>query len=160
MTDGGAVEDPLTFLQLLLGLLEDGRRTATYKLAVLLALTDCCASASGPDGRAPSSLPTSVLARRVVELYWPQVRRYSPSVLRQSSQARATTVEAVAELRAQAGATTLEGAERAVPEAAARCLSRVELNLVQMPLGKLQRPSGTSSDYAGSCTTTPPSTRG
>lgn len=149
MADRG-VEDPLAFLQLLIGLLEDGRRTATYKLAVLLALTDCCASASTADGHAPLVIPTPVLTRRVVELYWPQVRPYPAAVLRQSSQARATTVDATADLRtvaAQHGATTLDAAERVLPNATAACLSTVELNLVQMPLGKLQRPSGTSPDY-------------
>lgn len=32
--------DALAFAQLLLNLLDEGRRTATYKLAVLLALID------------------------------------------------------------------------------------------------------------------------
>jgi hypothetical protein len=45
--------DPLEFTQLLLTLIDEGRRTATYKLAVLLALIDCCAVASDSDGRAP-----------------------------------------------------------------------------------------------------------
>ncbi len=147
MTRPDQVEDPLAFLQLLLGLVEDGRRTATYKLAVLLALTDCCASGSGPHGRAPAVIGTRVLARRVVELYWPQVRPYEASVLRQSSQPRAVTVEAVAALRGRTGAPTLDLAERADPAATEHCLQAVELNLVQMPLGKLQRPSGTGTDY-------------
>jgi 5-methylcytosine-specific restriction endonuclease McrA len=136
--------DPLAFAQLLLALLDEGRRTATYKLAVLLALIDCCAKDSDPSGRAPSRIPTRDLARRVVELYWPQVRPYALTddvVLRQSSQPRAVTVEAVVELRrATPRAMTLDAAELLAPEATGRCLDVVELNLVRMPLGKLQRP--------------------
>jgi hypothetical protein len=64
--------DPLAFAQLLLALLDEGRRTATYKLAVLLALIDCCAKGSDASGRAPTQIPTRDLARRVVELYWPR----------------------------------------------------------------------------------------
>lgn len=45
--------DALTFAQLLLNLLEEGRRTATYKLAVLLALIDCCAGGTDAGGTAP-----------------------------------------------------------------------------------------------------------
>ncbi len=61
--------------QLVLTVLDEGRRTATYKLAVLLALIDCCALSAA--------------------------------------------------------------AERALPDAYARTVGVVELNLVQMPLGKL-----------------------
>jgi hypothetical protein len=149
--------DPLAFAQLLLSLLDEGRRTATYKLAVLLALIDCCARSSDDLGRPAASVSTRDLARRVVDLYWRQVRPsglVDGAVLRQSSQPRAVTVDAVAELRRAAelvGASTFDAAELLTPSATARCLDIVELNLVRMPLGKLQRPSsfdGTSNpDY-------------
>ena len=150
-------QDPLAFAQLLLALLDEGRRTATYKLAVLLALIDCCARGSDDVGRAPNNITTRDLARRVVELYWPQVRPYAVTdtvLLRQSSQPRAVTVDAVAELRREAQqrrAMTLDAAELLLPEATARCIGTVELNLVRMPLGKLQRPLAfderTNADY-------------
>lgn len=144
--------DPLALAQLLLGLIDDGRRTATYKLAVLLALIDCCALNTDAHGRAPEQVSTHTLARRVVELYWPQVRPYpalaaGPGVLRQTSQPRALTVDAVLELRLladSAGASTPASAEQAVPTAYAAAVRAVELNLVRMPLGRLQRPSGFS----------------
>lgn len=147
-----ADENPeaLAFAQLLLNLLDEGRRTATYKLAVLLALIDCCAFGTDAAGTAPNVVTTRELARRVLELYWPQVRPYplamgGAAVLRQSSQQRALTVEAVRQLRSHTvGATTPAAAERAHPDEFAATLDTVELNLVRMPLGKLQRPLGFS----------------
>lgn len=142
--------DPLALTQQLVAVLNEGRRTATYKLAVLLALIDCAAAGTDRAGVAASSIPTRDIAGRVVELYWPQVRPYSlPGaanlVLRQSSQTRALTVEAVADLRAVAakhGVSTVALADRLLPLQMTECLDKVELNLVHMPLGKLQRPAG------------------
>ena len=143
-------EDPLALAQLLLGLIDEGRRTATYKLAVLLALIDCCAVGTDAAGRAPDRVATQQLASRVLELYWPQVREYTAegstaTVLRQTTQPRAVTVDAVLQLRRRAeavGARTAIAAERRLPDAYAEALATVELNLVQMPLGRLQRPPG------------------
>ena len=141
--------------QLVLTILDEGRRTATYKLAVLLALIDCCALSADARGRAPSRVPVHDLAVRVLELYWPQVRPYArrdgAALLRQSSQPRAVTVDAVRALRDQAaalGAHSPAAAERALPAAYAEAVSLIELNLVQMPLGKLQRPSGYTAQGA------------
>lgn len=142
----------LAFAQLLLNLLDEGRRTATYKLAVLLALIDCCAIGTDATGRAPDAVSTRELARRVLELYWPQVRDYplpagGAVLLRQSSQPRAVTVDAVHRLRTQARAfraTTPAAAERLLSREFDDALDAIELNLVQMPLGKLQRPLGFS----------------
>lgn len=141
--------------QLVLTILDEGRRTATYKLAVVLALLDCCALSTDAEGRAPKSIPVRDLAVRVLELYWPQVRPYArrdgAPLLRQSSQARAVTVDAVRQLRERAAATGVRSpaaAERSLPAAYAETIRLIELNLVQMPLGKLQRPSGYSAKGA------------
>lgn len=135
--------------QLVLTILDEGRRTATYKLAVLLALIDCCALSADAEGRAPSHIPVRDLSVRVLELYWPQVRPYATRegapLLRQSSQPRAVTVDAVRALREEAeavGVRSVAAAERALPDAYERTVRLIELNLVQMPLGKLQRPQG------------------
>lgn len=56
--------DALAFAQLLLNLLDEGRRTATYKLAGLLALIDCCAVGTNARGEAPDAVTTRDLARR------------------------------------------------------------------------------------------------
>jgi 5-methylcytosine-specific restriction endonuclease McrA len=134
--------EPLGFAQLLIGLLDEGRRTATYKLAVLLALMDTCTLGTDENGCAASRVSTRDLARRVVELYWPQVRPHPDAgVLRQSTQLRAVTPEAVRKLR-ETGAATPHLAERHFPMQYEKCLEDAELNLVRMPLGKLQRPLG------------------
>ncbi len=147
--DGGPADD-VAWAQLLLSVLDEGRRTATYKLAVLLALIDCCVLSTDADGGPQSEISTKDLAKRVVELYWRQVRLYPhrngpAGVLKQSSQPRAVTVDAVRELyeaATTAGARTVAAAEVAVPDVYDRTVFQVELNLVQMPLGKLQRPAG------------------
>jgi len=154
MTAPLAEQEPLAFAQLLLGLIDEGRRTATYKLALLLALLDCSVLQTDDEGRPGSRIGTRTLAARVIHLYWPQVQPFSldgapAKVLSQSSQSRAVTVDAVAHLRELASArriTTLHGARSALSTEYDACLDRVELNFVQMPLGKLQRPAGVVGD--------------
>ena len=152
VTDGDRPDEALAWAQLLLTILEEGRRTATYKLAVLLALLDCCVLGADAQGRHPRSIPVRDLAGRVLELYWRQVRPYTGgTVLSQTSQSKAVTVDAVRALRAdaeRAGATTPAAAARALPDDYQRTVSTIELNLVQMPLGKLQRPQGYSATGA------------
>ncbi len=150
--DSTALSNPLAFTQQLLQILDEGRRTATYKLAVLLALVDCCALDSDSRGRPPVELTTRQLTRRVVELYWPQVRPHNfeaatraAEMLAQSSQPKAVTIDAVRKLRRvgeERGLSTVAMVERLLPDDHARCLDVVELNLTRMPLGKLQRPLG------------------
>lgn len=144
----GRGSQDLAWTQLLLDVLQEGRKTATYKLAVLLALIDSCVIGTDATGRPPDVISTRDLAERVLEIYWRQVRSYPRGaggdvVLRQSTQPRAVTVHAVRELHVMAAekrATTPAAAKVALPDEYERALDEVELNLVQMPLGKLQRP--------------------
>jgi hypothetical protein len=46
------------FAERLLEVIDSGRHTATYKLALLMALLDLCARHSDADGRAPGRLYT------------------------------------------------------------------------------------------------------
>jgi len=64
------------FAERLLEVIDSGRRTATYKLALLLALLDLCARHSDGRGRAPGFLRTRDIAEQVPLLYWPQVIPY------------------------------------------------------------------------------------
>ena len=64
------------FAERLLEVIDSGRRTATYKLALLLALLDLCARHSDTQGRAPAVLYTRDIAAQVAALYWPQVIPY------------------------------------------------------------------------------------
>jgi hypothetical protein len=50
------------FAERLLEVIDSGRRTATYKLALLIALLDLCARHSDAAGRAPRQLYTRDIA--------------------------------------------------------------------------------------------------
>src|ERR1017187_3037421 len=71
------VRQVLEFAQRLLAVLDEGRKTATYKYAVLLALMDLCLVTRDESGAALSMVTTEQLAERVVELYWPHAQRFS-----------------------------------------------------------------------------------
>jgi len=96
------------FAERLLEVIDSGRRTATYKLALLMALLDLCARRGGLGGRAPDVLYTREIAERVAAIYWPQLTPYrrGPAVieLRQITAPRSAITGAVLEFRRAAGA--------------------------------------------------------
>ena len=59
------------FAEKMLGLLDEGRFTATYKYAVLLGLMDLCIENTTASGAPPSLVTTEQLAEKVLEMYWP-----------------------------------------------------------------------------------------
>jgi hypothetical protein len=135
------------FAERLLEVIDAGRRTATYKLALLLALLDLCARQSGADGRAPRLLHTRDVAEQVAGLYWPQVIPYRlPDLdaaveLRQIRLQRSAIVSAVARFRhltVAAGATSLHLARLRLPGEYAAMLDRVEVTVAAEPLPRLQ----------------------
>jgi hypothetical protein len=76
-TDGTAQRRAdVGFAERLLEVIDSGRRTATYKLALLPALLDLCARHSDAAGRAPAPLYTRDIAEQVAALYWPQTIPY------------------------------------------------------------------------------------
>jgi len=135
----------IEFAQRLLAVLDQGRKTATYKYAVLLALIDLCGTTRDRRGLAPDSITTAELALRVVELYWPHVRLFHGDegrILRQNQGGQAEIVSLIERFRARhaADATApLARARHAAPAAFDRLLREVEWKLVEMPLPKLQR---------------------
>ena len=56
------------FAERLLELIDSGRRTATYKLALLMALLDLCARRADADGSPPSVLYTREIAEERIAL--------------------------------------------------------------------------------------------
>ena len=73
---GGDATDPLLLGQRVVAILETGLRTATYKLATLMALVDHCIE-NLPERPADAlRVPISNLAHRVLEIYWQQVRLF------------------------------------------------------------------------------------
>ena len=94
--------DPLLLGQRVVAILETGLRTATYKLATLMALIDQCIENLPDDPAKPLTVPIPDLARRVLEIYWRQVRPFDGHELRQSTQSRARILLAANALRAAA----------------------------------------------------------
>jgi len=140
-------DDAIVFAEKLLALLDAGRYTATYKFAVLIALIDECVSSVDDQGRPPDELDAFRIARRVLELYWPQAVPYRSSAdaepvhLRHSTQAN-DLVQVIAAYRHQHGlvaGTSLAQAERRDPTSLAALERRVATTVIRMPLPKLQR---------------------
>ncbi len=138
--DRGAI----AFAEKLLTVLDQGRLTATYKLAVLLGLMDLCLEHSSRSGAAPASVSTRDLAEKVVELYWPHTRAFGdeqPRVLRQTAGGQAEIVTAIERFRARYApdpSATLARARAHAPEAFERLVRTVDWKLVEMPLPRLQ----------------------
>jgi 5-methylcytosine-specific restriction endonuclease McrA len=135
-----AADDDL-LIERLLRVIDEGRRTATYKLALLLALIDCCALDAGSD-----AVPTRAIAARVVELYFPQARRYVAAdgvgrELRQISTKTSPPLRAVFALSVHADAhrcrTAREAAQR-FPALYAETVDAVEDTFVRYPIPLLQ----------------------
>ena len=93
--------DPLTLGQQLVAVLEGGRRTSTYKLAVMVALLDLAVESVPDDPPAEVSIDLDDLTDRVMALYWTQLRPLSERdqlVLRQSRDGRGVIFSALEQL--------------------------------------------------------------
>jgi 5-methylcytosine-specific restriction endonuclease McrA len=135
------------FAERVLSVIDEGRRTATYKLALLLAILDAVAEGVDAKGLTPPALNTRVVAAHVARLYWPQVRPFpaedrGPVELRQITNKQATILRAVAEVHTQASVRTWDDAERVAPSATQRALDAVELTVARYPLLRLQTVDG------------------
>src|SRR3954451_6456258 len=140
--------DPLFLGQRVVAILETGLRTATYKLATLVALVDYAMEHIPEDPDAPLEVPIPDLAHRVLELYWRQVRPFDGRELRQSTQLQARIPRAALDLRAAArvgeAGTSLAVAASRAPTAYREAIDEIALCLAQQPLFRLQRLPGTT----------------
>ena len=146
----GPSDDLSGFAEQLLAVIDDGRRTATYKLAVLLALMDCCAEGVTADGQAPNVLATRAIARRVASLYWPQLRPFPDhGRLRQITNKSAAILAALdSAFEALPAVATWELAERHLPAASVeQVLDVVELTVAKYPLVRLQTIDGVAQSF-------------
>lgn len=136
------------FAERLLQVIDEGRRVATYKLALLLALIDACAAESDASGRAPATLHTRTITRYVTRIYLPQVRSYlaldqRELELRQLTNPGkgATVLSAVLRLHLIGEARrlrTFDQLERVVPDEVDAALDTVEHTFARYPLLRLQ----------------------
>lgn len=142
------VGDPLLLGQRLVAILETGLRTATYKLATLMALVEHCIENLPAREHDSLAVPIPELAYRVLDLYWRQVRPFDGRELRQSTQSRARILIAATTLRhASRGASSLDTARLRAPEAYRKVIDDVVLCLAQQPLHRLQKlPGSPTSD--------------
>jgi hypothetical protein len=146
--DGDAA-DPLLLGQRVVAILETGLRTATYKLATLMALIDHCIE-NMPELPADAlRVPLPDLAHRVLEIYWLQVRPFEGHALRQSTQPRARILVATNALReaaaVKATSVSTDIAKLRVPTAYRRAIDEITLCLAQQPLHRLQKLPGSST---------------
>ncbi|MCB0998133.1 MAG: hypothetical protein KDB40_02455 [Acidimicrobiales bacterium] len=128
-------------IERLLRVIDEGRRTATYKLALLLGIIDT--SATMPN---ETELPTRAIAERVLELYYPQTRSYVDRngvtfMPRQISMKSSTVLAAVERLRVTGHAMrcrSIDEVARRAPRDYERALDVVEDTFVRYPIPLLQ----------------------
>ena len=133
------------FAERVLELLDEGRFTATYKYAVLLALTDVCLERTQSSGAPPDVVTTRQLADRIVEIYWPHTVPFAgwaeAAVLKQNNRGQAEIISEITKFRARyatdASAPRYH-ARLSAPDAYEALVRRVEWKLIEMPLPLLQ----------------------
>lgn len=144
-----ALESDL-LIERLLRVIDEGRRTATYKPALLLAIIDAVAAEPGR-----ATISTREIAERVVGLYWPQTRAFprddgSAVVPRQISMKSSTVVNAVLELRTAALSAKVirfHQVKTMLPTAYAAAVEQVEKTFVAEPIPRLQIVGGGSHPF-------------
>jgi 5-methylcytosine-specific restriction endonuclease McrA len=135
------VADDGLLIERLLRVIDEGRRTATYKLALLLALIDAAAVGAGA-----SELPTRSIAAEVLALYYPQTRVYVANdgierELRQISMKSSPPLRAALRLRLHgdaSGCRTVQDTQSRIPDEYERALDAVEDTFVRYPIPLLQ----------------------
>jgi hypothetical protein len=133
------------FAEKVLELLDEGRYTATYKYAVLLALMDVCLERTESSGAPPEMLTTRQLADKIVELYWPHSVPFASlvpvAVLKQNTTGQAEIISAIMRFRARHASDPSVPrweSRMGAPEAYEGLVRRVEWKLIEMPLPRLQ----------------------
>jgi len=140
-------------LQRILAILGSGRRSATYKPALVLALVELSVERAPADGGS-LVLPLRDVADRVLELYWPAARPYPgvDGVLRQATMPNSRISSAIAELRAAVGPEqwSLGQVRLGHPDAVTVAVGRIAKALAMQPVPRLQRPGEASgrADYS------------
>jgi len=141
--------DTVAFAEKILTLLEEGRRSSTYKFATLLALVELAFEKTKPDGAPPDFVTTQELATKVIEIYWGQAVPYrdlgrvleqnqGPDVQR-GGPVSAKIVGSIARVRSAHPSLTLHDVRSQHARSFTALVRTVEKSLIKMPLPKLQR---------------------
>lgn len=132
-----SAQEQLAFLDHIQRLFEEGEFVATYKFALLLAITELAVE-NGADTAAPLELSLDAIADKFLELYWPQVIPYKgglhAGVLRQNSGRQAATVTLLHDIRSRHGTLPKARASNEWPVAVRRTVALLK----EMPLWRLQ----------------------
>ena len=133
------------FAEKVLELLDEGRYTATYKYAVLLALIDLCLERTQASGAPPDMVTTRQLAQKIVELYWPHTvpfaGRASALILKQNNLGQAEIISAIVRFRGRhVGDSTAPfwRSRLSAPKPYESLVREIEWKLIEMPLPRLQ----------------------
>ncbi len=146
---------PIDVAERVLRILDEGRYTATYKQAVLVALLDLCLEHTSEKGIPPQTITTRQLAEKVCALYWPHTRVWATEsggrVLVQNRSGSPATlargggiVGKIREFREQIeaqrpGSAGLSLASVSRMSGFEALIHDIEWTLIDMPLPKLQR---------------------
>lgn len=146
-----SADQQLEFLTKLQRLFAEGDFTATYKFALLIALSDLAVELGADDG-AELSLATRQIAERFVQLYWRHALPYgtgqaraTPGVLVQNLGVQAAVLTAIEEFRSTSSSTTLQQARREV--AYGLLLAKVAAVVSAQPLTYLQNFGGITDPF-------------
>jgi len=142
-------------LERILRIINEGKRVATYKLALLLALID--AAVINPEA---GRVSTRQLAESVLDLYFPQVRPYTTLTgdqvdLRTNTSKGSSLARAVVELRSAGnaiGLNSLYQIHKRLPAGYESALSTIEHTLVRNPIPRLQNIGDSSIPFLYSIT--------
>ncbi len=151
MTPLPSAEAQLVFLSKLQRLFAEGDFTATYKFALLIALSDLAVELGHDDGE-PLRVSHSGIAAKFIELYWQQAAPYStgrpgtePGILAQNNGAQAAVIHAITAFRTLHPASTAQSA-RAMPGFALLC-RRVAQTVSAQPINYLQNLGGQTDPF-------------
>lgn len=143
--------DAADFAQRILQIVNEAALTSTYKLALLLGMTDVCMERSAADDNQP--VDVTELASKIVDLYWQQTLPYPGrgEVLQQSSTAgQAKIVSLIQEFRVPLEQGQPIGASQAKmiqPVGYRRLVATIEEQLDRYVLLKLQTIGGASDPF-------------
>ena len=140
-----------------LAVLEDGKFSATYKYAVILALTDLCIEQGSPDDQ-PPAFTTRQVARRVLDIYWSHSREFpKKGVLRQSSSGVHRIVKWVDAFRRRSGIDDIVPLRSVEGKPGFQALlDKVEAKLIEDPIPRLQVLQGRPLRFLYQCPWTLP----